>query len=259
MPKWSYILNLKKDPSTTITPQTRGKGGNKGGGWNGRKNKGRREIQLLVPLPCPCFTLIDLLRFGESTYIASHLPSRIWVHIGNRTRDFSQRRPGTKQLPKILASWLFSSLGKKFLNQLKEDGRKREKRKKISFFLCLSYFVLTLAEVVALHTRANTRENFCEKRAGQRRRWSLLLFLPLLLPQITQVLAYLHLVFPTSPLSVSLKQTTGTQARLTLESKAFYHLRPPLFILSLVGWWQTNGAYPRSDLFEGTCLLRMKN
>ena len=25
MPKWSYILNLKKDPSTTITPQTRGK------------------------------------------------------------------------------------------------------------------------------------------------------------------------------------------------------------------------------------------
>ena len=78
-------------------------------------------------------------------------------------------------------------------------------------------------------------------------------------PQITQVLAYLHLVFPTSPLSVSLKQTTGTQARLTLESKAFYHLRAPLFILSLVGWWQTNGAYPRSDLFEGTCLLRMKN
>ena len=57
----------------------------------------------------------------------------------------------------------------------------------------------------------------------------------MLLPQITQVLAYLHLVFPTSPLSVSLKQTTGTQARLTLESKAFYHLRPPLFILSLAG------------------------
>ena len=54
-------------------------------------------------------------------------------------------------------------------------------------------------------------------------------------PQITQVLAYLHLVFATSPLSVSLKQTTGTQARLTLESKAFYHLRPPLFILSLAG------------------------
>ena len=164
MPKWSYILNSKKDPSTTITRQTRGKGGNKGGGWNGRKNKGRREIQLLVPLPRPLFTLIDLLRVGESTCIASHLPSRIWGHIGNRTRDFSQRRPGTKQLPKILASWLYSSLGKKFLNQLKEDGRKQEKKKKISFFLCLSYFVLTLAEVVALHTR----ENFCEKRAGEK-------------------------------------------------------------------------------------------
>ena len=165
MPKWSYIINLKKDPSTTITPQTRGKWGNKGGGWNGRKNKGPRKIQLLFPLPCPLFTLIDLLRVGESTCIASHLQSRIWGHIGNRTRDFSQRRPGTKQLPKILASWLSQSLGKRVVKSTKEGWKEAGKKKKISFFLWrLSYFVLTLAEVVALHTR----ENFCEKRAGEK-------------------------------------------------------------------------------------------
>ena len=142
-----------------------------------------------------------------------------------------------KQLPKILASWLFSSLGKKFLNQLKEDGRKREKKKKISFFLCLSYFVLTLAEVVALHTRASYSWKLLRKTRGTEKAVVSPSF-PATAPsrpQITQVLAYLHLVFATSPLSVSLKQTTGTQARLTLESKAFYHLRPPLFILSLAG------------------------
>ena len=135
MPKWSYILNLKKDPSTTITPQTRGKGGNKGGGWNGRKNKGRREIQLLVPLPRPLFTLIDLLRVGESTCIASHLPSRIWGHIGNRSRDFSQRRPGTKQLPKILPPWLFQSLGEKVFKSA--EGRWKEAGEEEEDFLFL--------------------------------------------------------------------------------------------------------------------------
>ena len=203
---------------------------------------------------------MDLLRFGESTYIASHLPSRIWVHIGNRTRDFSQRRPGTKQLPKILASWLFSSLGKKFLNQLKEDGRKREKKKKISFFLCLSYFVLTLAEVVALHTRANTRENFCEKRAGQGAGGGLSFF-------------SCHCSFPaTDHTSLSLpspcfrdvpticepETDNRNTGKINPRIKSFLSPSPPV-IHSLLGWWQTNGAYPRSDLFEGTCLLRMKN
>lgn len=261
MPKWSYILNSKKDPSTTITRQTRGKGGNKGGGWNGRKNKGRREIQLLVPLPRPLFTLIDLLRVGESTCIASHLPSRIWGHIGNRTRDFSQRRPGTKQVPKILASWLFQSLGKKFFNQLKKDGRKRRRRRRFPFSSVSLTSFLTLAEVVSLHTRANIRENFCEKRAGQGG-GGLSFF-------------SCHCSFPaTDHTSLSLaspcfrdvsticesetdNETTGTQARLTLESKAFFTFAP--VIHSLLGWWQTNDASPGSDLVGRTCLLKMKN
>lgn len=182
---------------------------------------------------------MDLLRFGESTYIASHLPSRIWGHIGNPTRDFSPRPLGSKQLPKILASWLFhAEPRKKFLNQLQKDGRKRRRRRRfpfscvsliLRFWLWRRYSRFILARIFVKNSAKNARDRVravvspsFPGTAPSR-------------PQITQVLAYLHLVFATSPLSVSLKQTTGTQARLTLESKAFYHLRPPLFILSLAG------------------------
>ena len=140
------------------------------------------------------------------------------------------------------------------------EGSGRRRRFPFSCVSLTSF--LTLAEVVALHILANTRENFCEKRAGERRRWSLLLSLPLLLPQIDTSLSLASPCFRDVPTqSVSLKQTTGTQARLTLESKAFFTFAP--VIHSLLGWWKTNGAYPRSDLVEGTqegtCLLKMKN
>ena len=67
--------------------------------------------------------------------------------------------------PKSLLLGLSQSLGKRVVKSTKEGWKEAGKKKKISFFLWrLSYFVLTLAEVVALHTR----ENFCEKRAGEK-------------------------------------------------------------------------------------------
>ena len=204
---------------------------------------------------------MDLLRFGESTYIASHLPSRIWGHIGNPTRDFSPRPLGSKQLPKILASWLFQSLGKSF--KLTAEGWKEaEKKKKISLFLCLSYTsFLTLAEVLSLHTRANIRKKFCEKRAGLQGAGGGLSFFSC------------HCSFPaTDHTSLSLpspcfrdvpticepETDNRNTGKINPRIKSFLSPSPPV-IHSLLGWWQTNGAYPRSDLFEGTCLLRMKN
>lgn len=181
---------------------------------------------------------MDLLRFGESTYTASYLPSRIWGHIGNRTRDFSQRRPGTKQLPKNLAPWLFQSLGKKFLNKLKKDGRKRRRRRRFPFSCVSLTSFLTLAEVVSLHTRANIRENLCEKRAGQGG-GGLSFFTCNTAPSTDHT--SLSLASPcfrdvsTICESETDNETTGTQARLTLESKAFFTFAPVIHSISLAG------------------------
>ena len=145
-------------------------------------------------------------------------------------------------------------------NQLQKDGRKRRRRRRfpfscvsliLRFWLWRRYSRFILARIFVKNSAKNARD---------RVRAAVSPSFPATAPsraQITQVLAYLHLVFATSPLSVSLKQTTGTQARLTLESKAFFTFAP--VIHSLLGWWQTNGAYPRSDLVGRTCLLKVKN
>jgi len=169
-------------------------------------------------------------------------------------------KTGSKQLPKILASWLFQSLGKKVFKSTEEGWKKAEKKKKISFFLCLSYFVFDFGGgSLASYSREYSWKLLRKTRGTEKAVVSP--SFPTTAPSTDHTSLSLaspcFLDVPTICESETDNETTGTQARLTLESKAFFTFAP--VIHSLLGWWQTNGAYPRSDLVGRTCLLKMKN
>ena len=131
-----------------------------------------------------------------------------------------------------------------------------EEEEDFLFLVSLLYTsFLTLAEVLSLHTRANIRKKFCEKRAGQGAGGGLSFF-------------SCHCSFPaTDHTSLSLpspcfrsvpticepETDNRNTGKINPRIKSFLSPSPPV-IHSLLGWWQTNSKL--TALTQGQICLK---